>query len=221
MENENNSPPSWALSMMERVEIEDIYRRCKPTAKDLQPYLPESLLKAWQEHVISEKEYIHFWYREEASFEFYTIFYAYLDQYIFNPKCCRDNRSQFESLMLEGLNEQVLSKISRGYQMLDEIINADNTLFPSDEDDSIYSRIELFFFKYSNTCCSCTTDFRNQSSLIPPHCSTCVKHEIIKEELLHSEHRWVHTGFKNMYMCNKVEIGVCLFVFTLIPLCSS
>ena len=83
--------------------------------------------------------------------------------------------------------------------MLDEIIDVDDTLFPTDED-------VVLTISFGNTVT--LVAHAPQISKIngrspPPTCSTCVKHEIIKEELLHSEHRWFNTGFKNVYMLTR------------------
>ena len=193
--------PTWARHMLESVKIQDIYRSCEPTSEDLTLYLPSSLLQVWIENVIDAKEYVHFWSREEESFEIYTIFYAYLDRYIINPKCCTDNRSKFDTLMLEQLTQPVLDKINSGYEMLDKIEQADSSLFPNCEwwpHGTIYTRLEHFFEVFSDTCCSCMNDLHTASSTC-----TCVSEEIIKEEIIHYEHWWYNTGFRNVYQLTK------------------
>ena len=199
MDSVKEALPSWASDMTERILIRDIFRNCDCTLEDLHPYLPKNLLKAWQENVVPKEEEVHFWFRIEDYFEIYTIFYVYLDKFIINPECCRENRSELKTFTIERLSETTLSKISHGYRMLDEIIKADNSLFPEDGDNSLFSRIEHFFLKYTDTCCSCTTSLEEEEQ-----CITCVKPEIIREELIHSEDHWYNTGLQNVHMLTRL-----------------
>ena len=156
-------------------------------------------------HVIEDKEFAKFWrWEEEQVFQIYTIFYAYLDQYMINPKCCSRNRSKFDTLMVERLTALLLDKINSGYEMLDKIVQTNYSLFPDDELNTIYSRIECFFCIYSDTCCSCMGKIA--TSMYYP---TCVKEERIKEEITHYEHLWYNRGFRNVHKLIKpISIGL-------------
>ena len=201
--------------MLERVTIQDIYRTCESTTKDLKSYLPQCLMEAWMHHVIEDKKYAKFWCREEDVFKIYTIFYAYLARYILNLKCCSRNRSKFDTLMVERLTALVLDKINSGYEMLDKIVQTNSSLFPDDELNTIYNRIECFFSIYSDTCCSCMGKISTST-----YCSTCVKEEIIKEEITHYEYLWYNTGFRNVHQLTEpisVRIGHEKFGICVVP----
>ena len=194
-------PPIWARRMEETVTIHDVHRICETMVQDLTPYIPNCLIERWHNEVIHKEEIANFWFCTKSTFQIYTMFYTYLDRYIINPKCCPKNRSSLFFQVEECLTERVLDKINHGYEMLQKLLELDLSYFPDDEDPSIYSRIEYFFYRYQLRCCSCTHPFSREGRDII--CALCMKDEIIKEELIHNEGMWYNTGYKNLYQMVK------------------
>ena len=170
------NPPIWAGRMEETVTIHDVHRICETMVQDLTPYIPNCLIEWWRNEVIHKEEVTNFWFRTESTFQIYTMFYAYLDRYIVNPKCCPKNRSSLFFQVEERLTERVLDKINHRYEMLEKLLELDPSYFPDDEDASIYSRIEYFFYRHLLRCCSCTHPFSGESRDII--CALCMKDEI-------------------------------------------
>ena len=195
------NPPIWARCMEETVTIHDVHRICETMVQDLTPYILNCLIEWWRNEVIHKEEIANFWFHTESTFQIYTMFYAYLDQYIFNPKCCPKNRSSLFFQVEEHLTERVLDKINHGYEMLEKLLELDLSYFPDDEDPSIYSRIEYFFYRHQLRCCSCTHPFSGEGRDI--NCTLCMKDEIIKEELIQNEEMWYNTGYKSLYQMVK------------------
>ena len=129
------------------------------------------------------------------------IFYVYLDRFIINPDCCQQNRSSFFFKIDEHLTARELEKISNRYAMLEKLLELDEFLFPADGDPSVYSKIEHFYLKHQNMCCSCTHQYDGEGKNYL--CATCIKDEIIKEELIHRGEMWYNTRFKNVYQLEK------------------
>ena len=67
--------------------------------------------------------------------------------------------------------------------MLEKLLELDPSYFPDDEDPSIYSQIEYFFYRHQLRCCSCPHPFSGKGRDII--CALCMKDEIVKEELIH------------------------------------
>ena len=123
--------------MQDTVTIHDVYRICETMVQDLRPYILNCLIEQWRDEVIHKDEIANFWYSTEGTFEIYIIFYAYLDRYVVNPKCCPKNRSSLFFQVEEHLTERVLDKINHGYEMLEKLLELGPSYFPDDEDPSI------------------------------------------------------------------------------------
>ena len=194
-------PSIWAWCMEETVTIHDVHRICETMVQDLTPYIPNCLIEWWRNEVIHKEEITNFWFPTERTFQIYTMFYAYLDRYIINPKCCPKNKSSLFFQVEEYLRERVLDKINHGYEMLEKLLELDPSYFPDDEDASNYSRIEYFFYRHQLRCCSCTHSFDGEGWDII--WALCMKDEIIKEEHIHNEGMWYNTGYKHLYQMVK------------------
>ena len=181
--------------------MEDIHRICEATCHDLTPYISRHLVENWQEKVIHKEENPRFWYQPNNAYEIYTVFYAYLDKFIINPECCKENRSTFSFKLAENSTQREVERLKHGYEMLEKLLELDENNFPEDDDPSIYSKIEHFYNQHYNRCFSCTYTYNG----VGKHyvCATCMKDEIIKEELMHKKEMWFNTGFKNVYMMHK------------------
>ena len=86
--------------------------------------------------------------------------------------------------------------------MLEKLLELGPSYFPDDEDPSIYSQIEYFFYRHQQMCCSCTHSFNGEGRNII--CALCMKDKIIQEELIHNEDLWYNTGYKNLYQIVKL-----------------
>ena len=145
-----------------------------------------------------------FWYRWNKgvdTYEIFTVFYAYLDKFIINPECCKENRSTFSFKLSENSTRRDVQRLSHGYEMLEKLLQLDESHFPKDGDLTVYSKIEHFYYKHYNKCFSCTYTYNGVGKNYV--CSTCMKDEIIKEEIMHKKEMWFNTGLKNVYMLQK------------------
>ena len=145
-----------------------------------------------------------FWYRCHEGvdmYEIFTMFYAYLDKFIINPKFCEQNRSTFSFRLSENSTPRDIVRLHHGYEMLEKLLQLDESHFPKDDDPTVYSKIKHFSYKHYNKCFSCTHTYNSVGKNYV--CSTCMKDEIIKEEIMHKKEMWFNTGLKNLYMLQK------------------
>ena len=99
--------------------------------------------------------------------------------------------------------------------MLEKLLELDLSYFPDDEDPSIYSRIEYFFYRHQLRCCSCTHPFSGEDRDII--CTLCMKDEIIKEELrlpVGNPGHFLETCSNKLFLC-KMNTHLCIHLLYL------
>ena len=148
---------------MDTILVDDIYRFYE--REDLLQCLEREVghlkvLEAWvrsgdMNRIFPPVEGAYFWLGSEKKMTLHTVFVAYMERYLINPKCCEDNDSKIICYIPEKSSRKGAEKLHHAHNILDEIVQMDEKNFPQDGDTSIYSRIDHLYKVWHNRCCSC------------------------------------------------------------------
>ena len=154
--------PEWASHLMETVKIDNLMRHCPLTEKDkkiIRKQTPEPM----EEY---EREDVHFWIGPPSRHPIFTTFAAYLKKYICQPDCCINNESVIAMNIADAENPKIKEKLHSGEQMLEKIMNMDESFFPNVADKSFFGKLQFFYNYIANCCVSCGDTFDGEQCLL-------------------------------------------------------
>lgn len=188
----------WIESLRETVSVSCIFRECPYQTEEIDKAKHSGVLRRLMgsdrfDTIFPPVEGTLFWLGGETDLKMFTVVYAYFERYIINPECCKNNPSTIACYVRDMRTCEGELKIKKGRKMLDEILQMEKTLFPQDGDESVFSKVDHIFEQYLNQCSTCGVRYDRSA------CTECLKHKIIREELLHKEDLWENTGYKGVF----------------------
>ena len=211
----SHKKPEWASHLMETVELNDLFRQCPLSEKDKKEIRKQNRHRRGRMEDY-EKEDVYFWIGVglQNHRQIFAVFAAYLNKYICQPDCCKNNESMIRMYIADSENAKIKEKLHSGEKMLEKIINMEKTFFPDDKDGSIFGKLQFFYNTFSNCCISCGEAFDGGE------CRSCATRCILLEELFHAENIWYNTGCQNVYTMGgslysrDMKQGFCLGLIT-------
>ena len=141
-----------------------------------------------------EKEDVYFWIGGLVNHRrVFSTFTAYLNKYICQPDCCKNNESVIRMSIRDGENPKIKGKLHSGEKMLEKIMKMEKNFFPDDKNRSIFGKVQFFYNTFGNCCISYGDAFDGGQ------CWCCATSCIQVKELFHAKNIWYNTGHQNVY----------------------